>query len=311
MIRFREMEIFLAVVEEGSFAAAARRARISAPSVTRSVALLEQRVGQVLFLRNTRSVSLSDAGKSFLVDCRHIIAEIREAEAAAVGHHIEPCGLLTVAAPVQFGQSFIAPLISDYLNQFPEVSLTCLFVDQKIDMVNENVDLSIRVGELESESIHAIKIGEVRQIVCASPSFLQRYGRPEEPEQLRHKVIVDSTTIGPAQVWHFQSQDRELEIILDSRVTVTTHAAAINIARGGWGITRALLFQVANDVQEGRLELLLEDYEPAPLPVHIVFRDQIKTTSKTYSFADFLIGHIASVGQVTGMEPVLCPSIRK
>jgi DNA-binding transcriptional LysR family regulator len=305
------MEIFLAVVEEGSFAAAARRARISAPSVTRSIALLEQRVGQVLFLRNTRSVSLSDAGKSFLVDCRHIIAETREAEATAVGHHIEPCGLLTVAAPVQFGQSFIAPLVSDYLNQFPEVRLTCLFVDQKIDMVNENVDLSIRVGELESESIHAIKIGEVRQIVCASPSFLQRYGRPEEPEQLLHKVIVDSTTIGPTQVWHFQSQDRELEIILDSRVNVTTHAAAINIARGGWGITRALLFQVANDVQEGRLELLLEDYEPAPLPVHIVFRDQIKTASKTYSFADFLIGHIASVGQVTGMEPVLCPSFRK
>lgn len=308
MIRFREMEIFLAVVEEGSFAAAARRACISAPSVTRVIASLEQRVGQVLFLRDTRNMNLSDAGKSFLVDCQRIIAEMQEAEASAVGSHIAPSGLLTISAPVQFGQILIAPLVRDYLNQFPDVNLSCLFVDEKVEIINENVDISIRFGALEPESIHAIKIGEVRQIVCASPSYLQKHGRPKHPEHLLCRDTINYTNGDSTPVWQFQHQGRALNITPDSRVIVTSNAAAIVIARNGWGITRAFMYQVTNDVQEGRLELLLENYEPPPLPVHIVFHDRIKVSSRTYSFADFLIGRITNVDNVGGMKAVLYPS---
>lgn len=295
MIRFREMEIFLAVVEEGSFAAAARRICISAPSVTRVISSLEKRVGQLLFLRDTRNMNLSRVGQSFLVDCRHIFTEIREAEACAGGHHILPSGLLTIAAPVQFGQLLIAPLVSQYLTQFPDVSMSCLFVDRIVDMVDENVDISIRIGTLEAEITHAIKIGEVRQVVCASPIYLQRHGRPEHPEQLIGRETVCSTGGSPTQVWQFQRKGRTLNVTPDSRVVVTSNASAIKIAREGWGITRALLYQVADDLKRGRLELLLQNYEPLPLAVHVVFRDRKKLLSKTSSFADFLIGRISSV----------------
>jgi DNA-binding transcriptional LysR family regulator len=288
------MEIFLAVVEEGSFAAAARRKCISAPSVTRVIASLEKRVGQVLFLRDTRNMNLSSVGQSFLLDCRHIFTEIREAEASAKGNRIAPSGLLTIAAPLQFGELIIAPLVNKYLNQFPDVSISCLFVDRIVEMVDENVDILIRVGSLDAERMHAIKIGEVRQVVCASPLYLQRHGRPEAPEQLIGRETVNSTGGEQTHVWQFQRQGRALTVTPDSRVVVTSNSAAIKIAREGWGITRALLYQVANDLKRGRLELLLQNYEPLPIPVHMVFRNRTKVSSKTSTFADFLIGRIVN-----------------
>ena len=298
MDRFHEMQVFLAVAEEEGFAAAARRLNTSPPSVTRAIAAMEQRIGTQLLARTTRSLHLTEAGQRYLEDCRRILAELDEAEEAAAGSYSIPGGQLTVTAPVLFGELYVAPVLGDYLDRFPFVSINALLVDRVVNMTDEGVDVAVRIGHLHQSGQQAIKVGEVRRVVCASPAYLDQHGRPQRPEQLREAKLVTSSSSQLVSEWTFIAAGQPLKVPIEPRLVVTANNAAINLARLGWGMTRVLSYQVAAAVAAGELELVLEDFEPAPLPIHVVFQQNGRVPAKVNTFVDFL-------SQRLGQDPAL------
>lgn len=298
MDRFHEMQVFMAVAEEEGFAAAARRLNTSPPSVTRAIAAMEQRIGTQLLARTTRSLHLTEAGQRYLEDCRRILAELDEAEEAAAGSYSIPGGQLTVTAPVLFGELYVAPVLGDYLDRFPLVSINALLVDRVVNMTDEGVDVAVRIGHLHQSGQQAIKVGEVRRVVCASPAYLDQHGRPHRPEQLREAKLVTSSSSQLVSEWTFVDAGQPLKVTIEPRLVVTANNAAINLARLGWGMTRVLSYQVAAAVAAGELELVLENYEPAPLPIHVVFQQNGRVPAKVNTFVDFL-------SQRLGQDPAL------
>jgi len=300
MDRFQEMQIFLAVAEEQGFAAAARRLKISPPSVTRAIAAMEARIGTQLLSRTTRSLHLSEAGQRYLDDCRRILAELVEAEEAAAGSFSIPWGHLTVTAPVLFGELFVAPILGEYLDQFAQVSINALLVDRVVNMTDEGVDVAVRIGHLQENGQQAIKVGEVRRVVCAAPAYLERHGRPLHPGQLREAKIVTSSSSQLVSEWQFRESNQPLSVAVEPRLVGTANNAAINLARLGWGVTRVLSYQVANDVRAGALEIILQDFEPPALPIHVVFQNSARVPAKVNTFVDFLVSRL---GQDAALNP--------
>ena len=288
MDRFHEMQVFLAVAEEEGFAAAARRLNTSPPSVTRAIAAMEQRIGTQLLARTTRSLHLTEAGQRYLADCRRILAELDEAEEAAAGSYSIPCGHLTVTAPVLFGELFVAPLLGDYLDRFPQVNINALLVDRVVNMVDEGIDVAVRIGHLHEPGQQAIKVGEVRRVVCASPGYLDQHGRPLHPEQLRAAQIIGLSSSHLVSEWAFVDAGQPLTVPIEPRLVVSANNAAINLARLGWGMTRVLSYQVAAAVAADELEIVLEAFEPAPLPIQVVFQSSGRVPAKVSTFVDFL-----------------------
>lgn len=289
MDRFQEMQVFLAVAEEEGFAAAARRLNLSPPSVTRAVAALEERIGTRLLSRTTRSVHLSEAGQRYLEDCRRILAELDEAEEAAAGSYSMPWGQLTVTAPVLFGELFVTPVLAGYLDLFPSVHLNALLVDRVVNMVEEGVDVAIRIGHLQEAGQHAIHVGEVRQVVCAAPAYFARHGKPRHPEELSTANLVMSSGSQSLNNWQFVSTGKVLNYRFDPRLVVTANKAAINVACLGWGITRVLSYQVAGKVESGELEVVLQDFEPPALPIHVVYQKGSRVPAKIRTFVDYCV----------------------
>jgi DNA-binding transcriptional LysR family regulator len=287
--RFQEMQIFMAVAQEQGFSAAARRLGLSAASITRAVAALEQRIGTLLLTRTTRSVHLSEAGQRYLEDCRRILAEVQEAEDSAAGSHIHPRGQLTITAPVLFGELFVTPLIVEYLTQFPEVCINALLVDRIVSIVEEGVDIAVRIGELPDSNQHAIRVGEVRRVICASPQFLTRHGRPEHPQALAQSPIIATSASGQLRSWPFLEKGEPLNVRVEPRLLVTANQAAITAATLGLGFTRVLSYQVAGKVAAGELEILLADFELPPLPIHVVYQGGRKAPARVRSFVDFVV----------------------
>jgi DNA-binding transcriptional LysR family regulator len=300
MDRFQEMQIFLAVAEEQGFAAAARRLKILPPSVTRAIAAMEARIGTQLLSRTTRSLHLSEAGQRYLDDCRRILAELTEAEEAAAGSFSIPWGHLTVTAPVLFGELFVAPILGEYLDQFAQVSINALLVDRVVNMTDEGVDVAVRIGHLQETGQQAIKVGEVRRVVCAAPAYLERHGRPQHPGQLREAKIVTSSSSQLVSEWQFMEGGQPLNVAVEPRLVVTANNAAINLVRLGWGVTRVLSYQVASDVRAGALEIILQDFEPPALPIHVVFQNSARVPAKVNTFVDFLVSRL---GQDAALNP--------
>ncbi len=288
MDRFHEMQVFLAVAEEEGFAAAARRLNTSPPSVTRAIAAMEQRIGTQLLARTTRSLHLTEAGQRYLADCRRILVELDEAEEAAAGSYSIPCGHLTVTAPVLFGELYVAPVLGDYLDRFPQVNINALLVDRVVNMVDEGVDVAVRIGHLHEPGQQAIKVGEVRRVVCASPGYLDQHGRPLHPEQLRAAQIIGLSSSHLVSEWAFVDAGQPLTVPIEPRLVVSANNAAINLARLGWGMTRVLSYQVAAAVAADELEIVLEAFEPAPLPIQVVFQSSGRVPAKVSTFVDFL-----------------------
>jgi len=288
MDRFHEMQVFLAVAEEEGFAAAARRLNTSPPSVTRAIAAMEQRIGTQLLARTTRSLHLTEAGQRYLADCRRILAELDEAEEAAAGSYSIPCGHLTVTAPVLFGELFVAPVLGDYLDRFPQVNINALLVDRVVNMVDEGIDVAVRIGHLHEPGQQAIKVGEVRRVVCASPGYLDQHGRPLHPEHLRAAQIIGLSSSHLVSEWAFVDAGQPLTVPIEPRLVVSANNAAINLARLGWGMTRVLSYQVAAAVAADELEIVLEAFEPAPLPIQVVFQSSGRVPAKVSTFVDFL-----------------------
>lgn len=287
MDRFQEMQVFLAVAEEQGFAAAARRLNMSPPSVTRAVAALEERIGTLLLTRTTRSVHITEAGQRYSEDCRRILAELEEAEESAAGSHAMPRGQLTLTAPVLFGELFVTPLMVDFLEQHPAVQIRALLVDRVVSMVDEGIDVAIRIGNLPDSGLNAIRVGEIRRVICASPAFLDVNGRPTHPEQLQQMQVVASANSPLLSDWQFQDEGHPLNVRLQPRLVVTANQAAINAALLGGGLTRVLCYQVAAKVASGELEIVLQDFEQPPLPVHVVYQGGRKVAAKVRAFVDF------------------------
>ncbi|WP_017734549.1 LysR family transcriptional regulator [Pseudomonas sp. CBZ-4] len=288
MDRFHEMQVFLAVAEEAGFAAASRRLNTSPPSVTRAIAAMEQRIGTQLLARTTRSLHLTEAGQGYLEDCRRILAELDEAEEAAAGSYSIPCGHLTVTAPVLFGELYVAPALGAFLDRFPLVTINALLVDRVVNLHDEGVDVAVRIGHLHEPGQQAIKVGEVRRVVCAAPGYLDQHGRPEHPSQLREAKIATTSASQRVNEWAFVDGGQPLNIPIEPRLVVTANNAAINLARQGWGVTRVLSYQVAAAVAAGELEIILERFEPSPLPIQVVFQKSTRVPAKVHSFVDFL-----------------------
>lgn len=288
MDRFQEMQIFMTVAEEEGFAAAARRLNISPPSVTRAIAAMEERIGTQLLSRTTRSLHLTEAGQRYLDDCRRILGEVNEAEEAAAGSYSIPCGHLTVTAPVLFGELYIAPLLAEYLDQFPSVHLHALLFDRVTSIVDEGIDVAIRIGHLHENNQHAIKVGEVRQVICGAPKYFEEFGRPRHPGELGSAKIVMSSASHLLSDWQFENEGNALSFRFDPQLVVTANQAAINIACLGWGVTRVLSYQVASQVAAGELEVVLQDFEPPALPIQVVYLKSNRVPAKIRTFVDFL-----------------------
>jgi DNA-binding transcriptional LysR family regulator len=289
MDRFQEMQVFMAVAHDHGFAAAARRLGLSAASVTRAVAALEVRIGAQLLIRTTRAVQLTEAGQRYLEDCRRILADLQDAEESAAGSHADPRGQLTITAPVLFGDLYVTPVVVGFLEQYPQVSINALLVDRVVSLVEEGVDVAVRIGELPDSSQYAIAVGEVRRVVCGSADYLRRHGRPLHPEELDRARIIATSAIGQQRSWPFMAAGASMSVRLEPRMVVTANQAAITAATLGLGLTRVLSYQVADKVAAGELEIVLEDFELPPLPIHVVYQGGRKAPARVRSFVDYAV----------------------
>ena len=286
------MRVFVTVGKEGGFAAASRKLDISPAAVTRAIGALETQLGVSLIQRTTRKLRFTEAGEQYFADCKQILAQIHAANEAASGINTEPRGRLSITAPTLFGRMFVMPHIIQYMQRYPQVQVTANFVDRVTNVVEEEIDVAIRIGHLPNSSLRAIKVGQVRRVLCASPAYLQQHGAPATPADLTQHAIVASSAISSKVEWSFYQGDEVASIEVQPRLTVTSNDAALSAALGGLGITRLLSYQVKQEVEQGRLCLLLEAFEEAPWPVHVVHREDKHGASKVRSFIDSIVEHL-------------------
>lgn len=279
--------MLLAVAEAESFAGGAKLMGMSPPSVTRVIAGLENRLGTLLLARSTRSLRLTEAGRRYVEDCKRILLDLEEADELAAGSSSRVRGNLTVTAPVMFGELFLIPLITEYLAEHPEVSINALLVDRLVSMVDEGLDVAVRIGKLPDSGLQAIRVGAIRPVICAAPTFLERAGRPQVPKDVLNAPIVMSSASNLLTDWQFDGPQGALTLHPKPRLLVSSNQAAINAARMGWGLTRVLSYQVAELVAKGELEIVLEDYETAALPVHVLYQGSKRISAKVRTFVDF------------------------
>jgi DNA-binding transcriptional LysR family regulator len=282
------MQVYVAVAEEQGFASGARRLKMSPPAVTRAVAALEKNLGVKLLNRTTRYVRTTEAGKRYLEDARRIIQEVDFANEAAVGINAEPKGRLLITAPVLFGQKYVMPAIVDYLSTYPDTQVEAVFLDRVVNLLEEGFDLGVRIGHLPDSSMHAKTVGLVRLILVAAPEYLARNGIPQSPNDLQSHTLISSSAGNLAHDWHFEQQNKRHTVRVHPRLTTTTNQGVINAARAGLGITRIISYQVTQELGEGSLKTILENYELPPLPVHIIHREGRMLSSKVRSFMDIL-----------------------
>ncbi|MBK9245074.1 MAG: LysR family transcriptional regulator [Burkholderiales bacterium] len=292
MDRFQLMNVFVAVADEQGFAAGARRLRMSPPAVTRAVAMLEEHLGVKLLDRTTRHVRATDAGLRYLEEARRILADVEAAEESAAGGKAEPRGQLTVTAPVLFGRMFVMPGIVEYLERYPKTEISAVLLDRSVSLLEEGIDVGVRIGELADSTMRALRVGSVRIVLCASPEYLERRGTPRLPQALTEHSTIASVAGSGAIHWRFDAGDGMRPVRVRPRLTVTTNDAAIEAALRGFGITRLLSYQVAPLLGARRLKLLLEDFEPPPWPVHIVHREGRFASAKVRAFVDLMAARL-------------------
>lgn len=295
MDRLHEMEVFLAVADVGSFAGAGARQRISPPAVTRAVASLEDRLGARLFNRTTRSLSLTEAGARFLESTRRLLSEIETAEKDAVGETAIPQGHLTVTASVTFGRTVLSPIVGGFLDSHPRVTVAAMLFDRVVNLVEEGIDVGVRIGDLPDSSLIARRVGEVRRILVASPGYLARSGMPSVPGDLKLHSIIAFTGLMANREWRYVDGKAAKKIALSPRMEVNDAGAAIAAAQAGDGITIALSYMVVDAVRDGRLVPVLGEFTPEPVPVHLVYPHSRLVAPKVRAFVDFAAPRLADI----------------
>jgi DNA-binding transcriptional LysR family regulator len=293
MDRLDSMRIFAEVAVRGGFAEAARALNLSPSVVTRAVARLEREIGVPLLIRTTRSVKLTAAGERYLGDCRRILVEIAEAEANAAGSFSAPAGTLTITAPVLFGRLYVLPILLDFLDQYPAVQVRFLLLDRIVNLIDEGIDLAIRIAHLPSSALTAQRVGTIRQVVCGAPSYFARHAPPLEPADLvRHRVIGRDGVFGGSE-WRF-GRDDSIRVPIATRLICNTNDAVIEAVSAGWGISRFQSYQVATPIAEGRLVPVLVDHERQPVPIHIVHAEGRESSARLRAFVDFAARRLRS-----------------
>jgi DNA-binding transcriptional LysR family regulator len=286
MDKLHLLNVFVAVAEEQSFASAARRLSLSPPATTRAVAALEEQLGVKLFTRTTRYVRVTDAGQRYLEDVRRILYEINEADAVVAGINAEPRGHLAVTAPVLFGRMFVIPGIADYLQRYPKMEVSAVFLDRVVNLLEEGFDVGIRIGELPDSSMKAIRVGSVRRVLCTSPEYLSKHGIPHHPADLIHHAVIAASGVTPTVEWKFA---QDIMVKVKPRLTVSSNDAAIEAVLLGIGVTRLLSYQLEPYLQSGQLQIILSEFEPARLPIHLIHRENRYASAKVRTFVDLMV----------------------
>lgn len=289
MDRLDLMTVFVAVAEEQSFAGGARRLNMSPPAVTRAIASLEERLKIRLLTRTTRYVRVTEAGKRYLEDARRIIAEVDAADEAVAGINGEPKGHLAITAPVLFGRLHVMPTIINYLERYPEMQVSAVFLDRVVNMLEEGLDVGIRVGELPDSSMNAIKVGHVRRVTCASPTYLAKHGIPLHPNELGQHYLVAPNSLGNQAEWRYA---KGINVKIKPRLTETNNDSVIVAVLRHLGITRLLSYQVAPYLASGELKTVLEDFEPERLPIHVLHREGRYASAKVRTFVDLIVAEL-------------------
>ncbi len=290
MDRLGAMRVFVAVAEEQGFGRASRRLSLSPPAVTRAIVALERRLGASLLHRTTRKVRLTEAGSRFLADCRRILGELEAAEAAAAGAHGDLRGQIGLTAPVLFGRMYVAPILFDFLAQHPRVSARTLFVDRIADLIDEGLDVAVRIASLPDSTLHAVQVGTVRRVVCASPAFLAAHGEPRAPADLQRYGTIAFSIGGEApEAWTFGGGEA---VRPRSQLLVNSNDVAIAGAVAGHGLARVLSYQIAPQLRAGELRLVLEGYEPPPVPVSLVTLAGGRAAPRVRRFMEFAVARL-------------------
>ncbi len=286
MDQLEAMRAFVAVVEAGGFSAASRRLRMPLATISRKVSELEEHLRVKLLTRSPRLVAPTDAGREYFATTRRLLEEMAEAERIASGEFRAPRGELVISAPMGFGRLHLAPLLADFLRAYPDVSLRLTLADRVVNLVEEHVDIAVRIGTLADSNLVALRAGAIRQVVCASPDYLARHGEPAHPGELAGHDCVTFSSLQASHEWRFGDGTSHP---VRSRMVVNSAEAAAEVAAGGAGLVQLLCYQAAAAVHAGRLRVVLRAFEPPPLPLHFVHVGGRLAPLKLRAFIDFIL----------------------
>jgi DNA-binding transcriptional LysR family regulator len=281
MDRLAAIKVFVAIADAGSLSAAGRRLGMPLTTVSRHLAALEAQIGVRLITRTTRDLVLTEPGRHYLDTCQRVIAELDSADLRLAGEHAEPQGELALTAPVVFGRLHVLPI--EFLAIYPLVTARMLLVDRVVDLIEEGLDIAVRIGSLPDSSLVATRLGAIPSVVCASPSYLAKRGTPATPQELAGHDCIAFHTLQPAERWSFLAR-KQIRVAVNPRLTVNTAEAAIDAAKAGLGIARVLSYQAEASLNDGSLRLILEAYEPEAIPVSLVHREDRLPQTKVQSF---------------------------
>ena len=285
MDRLAAMQAFVSVADLSGFAPAARKLHLSPSAVTRMIASLEDHLGARLLQRTTRQVRLTDVGARYLERARRILSDVEEADGSAREERNRPSGRLAVSAPVGFGRLHVGPVMTAYLKRYPDVACELILSDHLVNLVEDAVDVAVRIGHLADSSLVARQVGEMRRIVVASPAYLKRHGEPKTPQALTEHQTIQ---FGPSANWRFVQDGRDIELRPSPRFASNSADAALQYAEAGGGVTRVLAYQAAESLKRGRLRIVLAKYEQPALPIHIVYPTSRLLSAKVRAFIDLV-----------------------
>jgi DNA-binding transcriptional LysR family regulator len=287
--RLEAMSLLLSVAEAGSLSAASRKLGVPLPTVSRKISDLETHLNTRLLTRSTRKLALTDSGAAYLAAARRILDEVREAERAASGERAALRGDLIITVPVVFGRLHVLPVIADFLTQWPEINVRLVLADRNLHLIDDHIDIAVRIGALADSALVSTRVGAVRNVVCGSPAYFAAHGVPKRPEDLSALSAVTFEPLSSSEHWIFPDpkSKREVRAPVRARLSVNTAEAAIDGAAAGLGVTRVLSYQVAQAVLDGRIQIVLSQYEPAPLPVSLIHAGHELTPLKVRMLLDF------------------------
>lgn len=287
MDRIDAMNVFVTVVETRSLSAASRKLRMPLPTVSRKVSDLETHLKVRLLNRSTRQLTLTDAGSAYLTACRRILDDVSEAERAATGEYNAPKGDLMISAPLAFGRIHLLPIVNEFLRDYPQVDVRLVLGDRIDNLMQEHLDLAVRIGDLADSTLVATRVGATRRVVCASADYFSRHAPPKTPQDLQSHACVAFDAMGSTQEWVFKTGGASVTTTVQPRLIVNTAEAAIDAAIAGVGITRVLSYQAQSALQQGTLVKQLNKFEPDPMPINLLYTAQRRVPLKLRSFLDF------------------------
>ena len=294
MDRLDAMVTLLAAVEGGSLSAASRKLGMPLPTVSRKVSELEAHLRTRLVNRTTRSLMLTDAGRSYIVACKRILEDLEQAERAAAGEYTAPRGDLIITAPIVFGRLHVLPIVTDFLKAYPDINVRLALADRVVNLLEDDIDLAVRIGELPDSNLVATRVGSIGPVVCASKTYFKRRGVPKTPDDLAAHDCVTSDGLASPAAWTFLVGGANVAVNVRSRLVVNTAEAAIDAAVASVGITRVLSYQVEATLRAGKIALALRDFEPAPWPVSLVYMGQGLLPLKVRAFLDYAAPRLKS-----------------